>query len=63
MSLKNCYSSKENPAPDVHVNVSVDVPKIVKYWCIAGVIIVGIIFATKCFREMLNKGWIEFEEE
>jgi hypothetical protein len=36
------------------VSVKVDVTKIVKYVCIAGVLIVGIIFGTKCAINMLK---------
>ena len=37
------------------VSVKVDVTKIVKYVCIAGVLIVAIIFATRCISNILNK--------
>ncbi len=36
-------------------SVNVDVTKIVKYACIAGVLIVAIIFTTKCISSILNK--------
>ncbi|WMJ89479.1 hypothetical protein [Anaerocolumna sp. MB42-C2] len=36
------------------VSVKVDVTKIVKYVCIAGVLIVAIIFTTKCISKILN---------
>ena len=36
-------------------SVNVDVTKIVKYVCIAGVLIVAIIFTTKCISSILNK--------
>jgi hypothetical protein len=41
------------------VNVNVDVTKIVKYACITGIFIVGIIFGTRCFNKMLEKGFFE----
>lgn len=63
MSLKNCCSPKDdNPNADVTVNVTVDVPKIVKCLCITGVVIVGIIFGTKTFQKMLDQGFFEIEE-
>ncbi|CRZ34857.1 hypothetical protein DFR55_10652 [Herbinix hemicellulosilytica] len=43
------------------IQVTVDITKIVKYLCFAGVIIVGIIFGTKCFQNMLKEGLIEIE--
>lgn len=36
------------------VNVSVDVTKIVKYVCLAGIAIVGIVFGTKCYQKMIE---------
>lgn len=36
------------------VTVSVDVTKIVKYVCFSGIIIIGIIFGTKCCHKMLD---------
>ncbi|MDD4113351.1 MAG: hypothetical protein PHC56_10030 [Herbinix sp.] len=36
------------------VNVTVDVTKIVKYVCFAGIAIVGIIFGTRCYRKMIE---------
>ena len=60
MSLKSCCTSDEtNPEVGVNVNVNVDVPKIVKYCCIAGVMIVWIIFATKNFRKMLEENFFD----
>lgn len=41
-----CKQSEEIMEPGV--SVKVDVSKIVKYVCLAGVLIVGIIFGTKC---------------
>jgi hypothetical protein len=58
MSLKNCCTPK-NPESNVNVNVNVDVPKIVKYACITGVLIVGIIFGTKSFHKMLEHGFFD----
>jgi hypothetical protein len=46
----------------VTVRVNVDVPKIIKYLCITGVIIVGIIFGTKTFKHMLEHGFFEIME-
>ncbi len=60
MSMKDCCSPKD---ANVNVNVNVDVPKIIKYLSVAGVIIVGIIFGTRCFRKMMEEGFFEFEEE
>jgi hypothetical protein len=62
MSMKECCSPKDND-PRVNVNVNVDVPKIVKYCCITGVLIVGIIFGTRCFRNMLEEGFFEHVEK
>jgi len=53
MSKKDCCSPKDI---DSAVTVSVDVTKIVKYVCIAGVIIVGIIFGNRCYQKMLSAG-------
>ena len=39
---------------DVNVKVNVDVTKIVKYVCITSVLIVGIIFGTKCYNKILD---------
>lgn len=36
-------------------NVHVDVTKIVKYVCVAGVLIVAIIFTSKCISNILGK--------
>lgn len=63
MSFKNCCTSKEeNPNKGVTVNVTVDVPKIVKSLCITGVLIVGIIFGTRTFQKMLDGGFFDIEE-
>jgi hypothetical protein len=62
MSMKDCCSTNDNN-PSVNVNVNVDVPKIVKYCCITGVLIVGIIFGTRCFRKMLDEGFFELVEK
>lgn len=61
MSSKDCCSN--DCTPSTNVNVTVDVPKIVKYTCVAGVLIVAIIFATKCFLKMLEAGFFELVEE
>lgn len=52
MSNIDCCESK-NPGTS-SVNVSVDVTKIVKYVCFAGITIVGIIFGTKCYQKMIE---------
>jgi hypothetical protein len=52
----NCCSSKENGSS---VTVHVDVTKIVKYVCIAGICIVGIIFGTRCYQKMLEEGLLD----
>ncbi|WP_313134459.1 hypothetical protein [Anaerocolumna sp.] len=36
-------------------SLNIDVTKIVKYVCIAGVMIVAIIFGTRCYLKMINK--------
>jgi len=53
MSMKDCCSPKDI---DSTVTVSVDVTKIVKYVCIAGVFIVGIVFGNRCYQKMLSDG-------
>ncbi|CUH92140.1 hypothetical protein [Herbinix luporum] len=52
MSKKDCCETTEQGGSSV--KVSVDVTKIVKYVCIAGVLIVGIIFGSKCFSNLLE---------
>lgn len=47
MSKKDCCEVQE--VGNSSVKVLVDVTKIVKYVCIAGVVIVAIIFGTKCY--------------
>lgn len=49
MKKDGCKSQIE---AETGVTVKVDVAKIVKYVCIAGVLIVAIIFGTKCFSNM-----------
>ncbi len=56
---KDCCSSQ---AAECNVKVTVEVSKIVKSLCIAGVLIVGIIFGTKTFRTMLESGLFKVEE-
>lgn len=57
MSLKNCCKPKDDNAnSNVCVNVNVDVPKIVKYSCLTGILIVGIVFGSINFQKMLEKG-------
>ncbi len=58
MPLKNCCTPK-NPDSNVNVTVNVDVPRIVKYACITGVLIVGIIFGNKSFHKMLEHGFFD----
>ncbi len=48
-----CKNSIQEPA-ESGVSVKVDVTKIVKYVCIAGVVIVSVIFITKCLSNILN---------
>lgn len=48
---KDCCSTEETEG--VRVNVSVDVSKIIKYLSLAGVVIVAIIFASRCFTKFL----------
>lgn len=49
---KECYTPKEIGSS---VTVDIDVTKIVKYACITGVFIVGIIFGTRCYYKLLEK--------
>ncbi len=53
---KDYVSSEESEA---NVTVKVDVSKIVKYVCAAGIVIVAIIFGTKTFLKMLEKGFFD----
>ena len=48
---RDCCTPKE---VDRTVTVNVDVTKIVKYTCITGVFIVGIIFGSRCYNKMLK---------
>ncbi len=59
---QNDYCSSDEQEGGVKVRVNVDVPKIVKYLCITGVVIVGIIFGTKTFKHMLEHGFFEIVE-
>lgn len=52
MSKIGCCEPKVPGASSV--NVTVDVTKIVKYLCFAGIAIVGIIFGTRCYHEMIE---------
>jgi hypothetical protein len=48
-------STKEyDPLESSRITVNVDVTRIVKYVCVAGVLIVGIIFATRCYRNIIH---------
>lgn len=58
---KDCCSTEAGDC-SCDVKVVVEVSKIVKSLCIAGVLIVGIIFGTKTFRTMLESGLIKAEE-
>lgn len=40
--------------PGVSVDVNVDVTQIIKYLCITGVLIVGIIFGIGCLRKVIE---------
>lgn len=55
-------ANNENNNPmdlNTNVTVTVDVTKIVKYLCCAGIIIVGIIFGTKCCHKMIQEGFFK----
>ncbi len=56
MSKKECCSEKSSGSS---VTVLVDVSKMVKYLCFAGIIIVGIIFGSKCYQKMLTEGFFD----
>ena len=60
MSKKNCCIPDN---VDSSITVRVDVTRIVKYVCISGIIIVGIIFCNKSFRSMLEKGYFDQNQE
>ena len=51
MKKEGCKSQMD---AETGVTVKVDVAKIVKYVCIAGVLIVAIIFGTNCFSNILK---------
>lgn len=51
--MRNCNQYQESG--ESKVLVSVDVTKIVKYCCIASVLIIGIIFGTSAYRKFLEK--------
>lgn len=57
MSRIDCCEPKEYG--ESSVNVSVDVTKIVKYACCTAVVIVGIIFGTRCYQKMMANGIIK----
>jgi hypothetical protein len=42
-----------------NINITIDVTKIVKYACCAGIIIVGFIFGTRFCHKLLKDGFIE----
>ena len=58
MSQNDCCQEEQQNG-DVTVRVNVDVPKIIKYLCITGVIIVGIIFGTRTFKHMLEHDFLK----
>ncbi len=62
MSLKNCCTPSES-ASNVKVSVNVDVPKIIKYLSVASVLIIGIIFGTRCFRNMLEENFFDKKDQ
>jgi len=51
MSKEACNAPVE---VECGVSVKVDVAKIVKYICVSGVLIVAIIFGTRCLSNMLT---------
>lgn len=51
MCKEKCNSLVEKSGSSLNI----DVTKIVKYVCIAGVLIVGIVFGTLCYMKILNK--------
>lgn len=59
MSKYDCCEPNENGGSSV--NVSVDVTKIVKYACCSAIVIVGIIFGTKCYQKMIDSGIFKFK--
>lgn len=61
MTFHKKYENESNDCckPGVTVKVNVDVPKIVKYSCVTGILIVGIIFGSKCFNKMLENGFFD----
>jgi hypothetical protein len=56
MSMKECCTTNEEGAS---VTVTVDVTKIVKYVCFTAVIVVGIIFGTRCCHKMMEEGYFD----
>jgi|GEM_PF-751872 len=57
--LKNHCEQKYDGSSSVRI--SVDITKIVKYICCAGVFIVGIIYGTRCFQDMIKAGLVKCE--
>lgn len=57
MKKKDCCTPMD---PGTSVSVTVDVTKIVKYVCCAGILIVGIIFGTRCYHKLVQEGFIKF---
>ncbi|NLP35122.1 MAG: hypothetical protein GX359_08005 [Clostridiales bacterium] len=56
--IRDCCTPKGKGSS---VTVNVDVTKIVKYVCITGVFIVGIIFGTRCYYKLLDKNLSEVD--
>lgn len=59
MSRIDCCEPKEYG--ESSVNVSVDVTRIVKYACCTAVVIIGIIFGTRCFHKMLENDFFNLD--
>jgi len=57
-----CSTKKPDSDDNVTVNVNVEVHKIVKCWCVTGIIIVGIVFAYKAFTKLMDADFLGFEE-
>ncbi|NLK74928.1 MAG: hypothetical protein GX288_06520 [Clostridiales bacterium] len=50
MSKSDCCSTDNK---GTNVTVQIDVTKIVKYVCVSAVLIVGIIFGTRCYKNLI----------
>lgn len=52
---KSCCSQKDpDQNVNVNVNVTVDVPKIVKYTYTTGILLVGLFFIAKNFKNLMK---------